>query len=223
MVRCAGPHCTCAGADGFFADNVSKQVVLVKPRAVLCHGDGPLVSLRPQVDHLVVGVSIWSWGGEGEKNRLAATFYISDLIKNNFNFRSISFLWGAHASVSLHLFERFSEPLFTYVYRELFNSEQRINSLSYSQTQKWRGTWRPRNFNWIDLRFSISIEKMYCITGARRQQCVNVLRLASSGKKLEKKMTSLKKIYHYIFCYYYYFIAFHIPRCPSFHKSLNSH
>lgn len=62
---------------------MSKQVVLVKPRAVLCHGDGPLVSLRPQVDHLVVGVSIWSWGGEGEKNRLAATFYISDLIKNN--------------------------------------------------------------------------------------------------------------------------------------------
>lgn len=58
MVDWARPRCTCAGADGFFADNVSQQIVLVEPRAVLCHGHGGLVSLRPQVDDLVVGVSI---------------------------------------------------------------------------------------------------------------------------------------------------------------------
>ena len=51
--------CTCAGADGFFANNVSQQVVLVQPGAVLGDGNGPLVPLRPQVDHLVVGVGIW--------------------------------------------------------------------------------------------------------------------------------------------------------------------
>lgn len=26
-----------------------------------------------------------------------------------------------------------------------------------------------------------------------------------------------------LFFYYNYFMAFHIPRCPSFHKSLNAH
>lgn len=55
---CADVQCTCAGADGFFANNMSQQIILVQPGAVLCNRHRPLVPLSPQVNHLVVGVSV---------------------------------------------------------------------------------------------------------------------------------------------------------------------
>lgn len=49
---------TCARADGLFAYDVSQQVILVETRAIWSHGHGLLIIRSPDVDHLVVGVSI---------------------------------------------------------------------------------------------------------------------------------------------------------------------